>query len=145
MERFQANGGGILHLQVGVSTKETIFIVQPGRYLVRIVLCRAHIIVAIYCLRLWPAIRKKIPSFEMVPNFAMVSNFGIVPRFEMVSNLSEWFRKSRNGSENLGMVPKLVQNNYETRSKLLRSWFRKCRNGSEKSCRDDKFGDWEQD
>ena len=35
----------------------------------------------------------------MVPNFAMVSNFGIVPRFEMVSNLSEWFRKSRNGSE----------------------------------------------
>ena len=55
----------------------------------------------------------------MVPNFAMVSNFG--------------------------MVPKLVQNNYETRSKLLRSWFRKCRNGSEKSCRDDKFGDWEQD
>ena len=42
----------------------------------------------------------------MVPNFAMVSNFGIVPRFEMVSNLSEQFRKSRNGSENLGMVPK---------------------------------------
>ena len=81
----------------------------------------------------------------MVPNFAMVSNFGIVLRFEMVSNLSEWFRKSRNGSENLRMVPKLVQNNYETRSKLLRSWFRKCRNGSEKSCRDDKFGDWEQD
>ena len=81
----------------------------------------------------------------MVPNFAMVSNFGIVPRFEMVSNLSEWFRKSCNGSENLRMVPKLVQNNYETRSKLLRSWFRKCRNGSEKSCGDDKFGDWEQD
>ena len=81
----------------------------------------------------------------MVPNFAMVSNFGIVPRFEVVSNLSEWFQKFRNGSENLGMVLKLVQNNYETRSKLLRSWFRKCRNGSEKSCRDDKFGDWEQD
>ena len=38
---------------------------------------------------IWPAIRKKIPRFEMVPNFAMVSNFGIVPRFEMVSNLSE--------------------------------------------------------
>ena len=58
------------------------------------------------------------------------------------------FRNSseiRNGFESLGMVPKLVQNNYETRSKLLRSWFRKCRNGSEKSCRDDKFGDWEQD
>ena len=48
----------------------------------------------------------------MVPNFAMVSNFGIVPRFEMVSNLSEWFRKSRNGSEtgsaSVEMVPKKV-------------------------------------
>ena len=39
------------------------------------------------CIIIWPAIRKKIPRFKMVPNF------------EMVSNLSEWFRKSRNGSE----------------------------------------------
>ena len=119
-------------MQVGVSTKETIFIVQPGRYLVRIVLCRAHIIVAIYCLRLWPTIRKKIPSFEMVPNFAMVSNFGIVPRFEMVSNLSEWFRNwfkiitkpVRNyyeaGSASVEMVPKKVvaTTNLETGNKI---------------------------
>ena len=41
----------ILHLQVGVSTKETIFVIKLGCYLDRIVLCRAHLSVAFYFLR----------------------------------------------------------------------------------------------
>jgi len=41
----------ILHVQVGVSAKETIFVIKLGRYLDRIVLCRAHLSVASYFLR----------------------------------------------------------------------------------------------
>ena len=55
----------------------------------------------------WPAMRKKIPRFEMVPNFAMVSNFGIVPRIEMVLSLSEWFRNW------FKIITKPVQHYYE--------------------------------
>ena len=41
----------ILHLRVCVLTKETIFDIKLGRYLDRIVLCRAHLSVALYFLR----------------------------------------------------------------------------------------------
>ena len=41
----------ILRLQVGVLTKETIFVIKLGCYLDKIDLCRAHLSVALYFLR----------------------------------------------------------------------------------------------
>ena len=62
-------------------------------------------------LSVWPAIRKKIPTFVMVPNFVMVVKF---------PNSSE----IRNGSESPGMVVKF-QNSSEIRngSEIFRNGF----------------------